>query len=92
MNAQTAALTTTTAAVGVTLVSIMVPNAIDARPVNDEAVEKGYAAALVSTVVLGFAVSLMDGSPAPLVGATVCALVVVMAHRSIARNGLGLMV
>lgn len=88
MNPQTVALTTTTSSVAVALVSFMVPNAIDSRPVADGTIERGYAAALASAAVLGFAVSLMDGNLAPFIGALLCAGLVIIAHNTIQHNGM----
>lgn len=88
MNGQTVSLTTTCAAVGITIVSVMVPNAIDARPVNDVTVQRAHLTALLAAGVLGLTVSVLDGSPMPLVGALVATGLVVLAHNAIQVNGL----
>ena len=88
MTGQTIALTTTVSSVSVTLVSLMVPNAIDSRPVNDAMVERGYYAAMSSALILGFAVSVLDGTIWPLIGAMFCGGMVIAAHNTIQHNGL----
>jgi hypothetical protein len=89
MNQETVSLTATTAAVGVTIVSIMVPNAIDARAVNDAMVSRAHVSALVAAGVLGLTVSILDGSPMPLIGGLLATGLVILAHNAIQANGMG---
>lgn len=89
MNGQTVALTTATAAVGVTIVSLMVPNAIDARPVNDVVVQRAHMAALASTAILGIMVSILDGTPFPFIGGMLTTGMVVVTHNAVQANGMG---
>jgi hypothetical protein len=86
MSEQTIALSTTTASVGVTLVSLMVPNATNARAVDDQSIYNGYVAALTAVTVLGLVVSILDKSPLPLISGVACAGVTIAAHNSIQKT------
>lgn len=89
MNSETVSLTATTAAVGITIVSIMVPNAIDARPVNDAMVQRAHVTALIAAGILGLTVSILDGSLYPLIGGIVATGMVILAHNAVQANGMG---
>lgn len=87
MNTQTVGLSAGVAAVGVTITSLMVPDAVTCQPMDDALIREAHVSALAATAVLGIALSLLDHTIVPLAVGLTVVFAVVYAHDRIQHSG-----